>query len=799
MPDGKVIIPNKKKNKVITAVDLFCGAGGTSTGLIEAVDALGYDIKLTAINHWDVAIATHEANHEKVIHHNTAIELVDPVAVVPGKRLQLLVASPECTHHSRARGGKPRSDQKRADAWLLMRWVEDLYIENILIENVKEFEEWGPLTAKGVPDKRYKGQYFQEFIRALRVNYTVDWKPINCANHGDPTTRERLFIMAKRGKGKKIVWPERTHASRKEIAKMALQPDMFTDNSALKPWVSARDKVIDWSLEGKSIFGRKKPLSPNTMKRIFAGLMKYSLKPFIVPQFSSPVTRDVNEPLGTVTTTSRGVGVVEADAFQVNLKGSTRRDRSIDEPAFTQATGNHQGLVEVDQYKWLRETYGEEAAEKAKGRDEKRLDRALDALCQSGDAFMIGQQSGATPRDVDEPVPTVAGKGAIGLVEAEPFLIKNFGDGSEAKYRSVSVDEPLGTVCAQRNHHGLVEIEPFILPVSHGKDQRTHSVEDPIKTVTAFDAMAICEPFVVEACHAGNENASSVDDPLKTVLGSNRFAVVEPFVISAGGPELGPQTVDEPMRTILTRDHQALVDAFLVKFHGGQGAENRTYPVDEPMKTLDTSNRFGLVETEPFVFNMAHTGNNDETMCKDVDDPLQTVAGKGMFGLVEAEPFIVATGHTSANGTNVRDIADPVPSVLASPRIGVCEPYVVNMKGKSTARSIDEPTFTQTGKQNQYLAEPYIVKFYGNGENADSVQDPLATVTAKDRFGLCIPSIGAVLDIRFRMLQPHELAAAMSFPKDYEFTGNREQKVKQIGNAVPLETAKALCRALLSN
>jgi DNA (cytosine-5)-methyltransferase 1 len=130
--------------------------------------------------------------------------------------------------------------------------------------------------------------------------------------------------------------------------------------------------------------------------------------------------------------------------------------------------------------------------------------------------------------------------------------------------------------------------------------------------------------------------------------------------------------------------------------------------------------------------------------------------------------------------------------------MGLCEPYLVNMKGKSGGRSVDDPTFTQTSKQNQYLAQPYIVKFYGNEKSADSVNDPLATVTAKDRFGLCIPSIGAVLDIRFRMLQPHELAAAMSFPKDYEFTGNRENKVKQIGNAVPLKTAQALCRSLLT-
>ena len=254
MADGKIPRIRKIGTKVVNAVDLFCGAGGTSTGLIDAVTSLGYEIQLTAINHWDVAIATHAKNHDDVRHFCQSIETLNPTDIIKGGRLQLLVASPECTHHSRARGGKPRSDQKRADAWLLMRWIEKLYIENILIENVKEFMEWGPLTAQGKPDKRHKGEYFKAFISQLRINYTVDWKIINCADHGDPTTRERFFLIAKRGMKKKIVWPERTHASRKDIAKLVAggEPD-----HGLIPWVPARE-IIDWELEGTSIFGRKK-------------------------------------------------------------------------------------------------------------------------------------------------------------------------------------------------------------------------------------------------------------------------------------------------------------------------------------------------------------------------------------------------------------------------------------------------------------------------------------------------------------------------------------------------------------
>lgn len=681
----------KKAAKVINAVDLFCGAGGTSSGLIHAVNDLGYDIKLTAINHWDVAIATHTKNHEDVEHYCQSIDTIDPQKIVPGGRLQLLVASPECTHHSNARGGKPRSDQKRADAWLLMRWINNLYVENILIENVKEFESWGPLTAKGLPDKRYKGQYFQQFIAALRVNYTVEYKVLNCADYGDPTTRERLFILARRGY-KKIVWPVRTHASRRELAKMAAQPDLFgNDGSHLQPWVAARE-IIDWTLEGKSIFGRKKPLSPNTMRRIFKGLEKHGLKKFLV-----------------------------------NLKNKDRRDRSVDEPTFTQAAGgNHQGVCEP---------------------------------------FIIPQNTTPDTRDIDQPVPTVT-----------------------TTSRGI----------------GVVEVEPFTLSV--------------------------------ERAHTNRSVGRPVEEPVATITGSPRLGIVEgeiqPFTISAGGPELEAKGVDEPLRTVLTRDHQAIIEAFLVKFHGGNHAENRNYPVDEPIGTLDTSNRFGLVEAEPFIVSAAHGGNTNPA--RDIDEPLGAVLGSPKFGVVEAEsytlgqasgstlrptdeplstvlgagniakvdvePFVFNMAHANGDHDRSKSPDEPLQTIAGKGMFGLVEtdPFIVNMKGQSDARSLDEPTFTQTRKQHQYLAEPYIVKFYGNGENAESIDDPLATVTAKDRFALCIPSIGIALDIRFRMLQPHELAAAMSFPPDYEFTGNREAKVKQIGNAVPLKTAKALCRSLLA-
>jgi DNA (cytosine-5)-methyltransferase 1 len=221
--------------KTINAADLFCGAGGTSTGLHMAAQNLGFHLKLLAINHWNVAISTHSTNHPWADHLCESMDNVDPRKVVPGGQLDLLVASPECTHHSRARGGKPISDQSRSSAWHVLRWAEALYIENILIENVPEFMDWGPIDKDNQPVQKLKGKTFLAFLEALRsLGYNVDYRVLNAADFGDPTTRKRLFIMARREKP--VLWPDPSFS--KEGGK-----DLF---SQTKPWRPARD-IIDWA------------------------------------------------------------------------------------------------------------------------------------------------------------------------------------------------------------------------------------------------------------------------------------------------------------------------------------------------------------------------------------------------------------------------------------------------------------------------------------------------------------------------------------------------------------------------
>lgn len=245
----------------IRAADLFCGAGGTSAGLNDACLSLGHELDLVAVNHWPTAIETHSASHSFAEHICENLDNVDPRKVISGGKLDILVASPECTHFSRARCGKPKDDQSRASGWHVLRWAEALRPESVIVENVPEWTEWSPLQDNGKVDPSFaRGHTFRGWVSALEgLGYRVDWRVFNCADFGDVTTRRRLFVMAR--KDGKIRWPEPTHSS---------EPDIFIQQR----WKSARS-IIDWEDEGSSVFGRKRSISPSTMKRIRMGVENF--------------------------------------------------------------------------------------------------------------------------------------------------------------------------------------------------------------------------------------------------------------------------------------------------------------------------------------------------------------------------------------------------------------------------------------------------------------------------------------------------------------------------------------------
>jgi DNA (cytosine-5)-methyltransferase 1 len=512
--------------KKILAADLFCGAGGTSQGLLMAANSLRADLHLLAINHWQVAIDTHSVNHPAAQNLCTGVDVVDPLKLVPGGRLDILCASPECTHHSVARGGRPMNDQSRSSAWHILRWAQVLYIDNLIIENVPEFQSWCALGANGRPMKSKRGELFQQFIASLKaLGYRVEYRVLNCADYGAPTTRRRLFIIARRG-NKRIVWPEPTHV-RPSSQDRALP--MFADN---RPhWKTARE-IIDWNLPSKDIFDRKKPLAPNTLRRIQAGMKEFNgihlnlekcfkegLRPYLVVLRGTGTTASVDEPLQTVTGGGNNYGLVQPFLLPHRTKDP---NVSVDIPFHTvTATSNDF------------------------------------ALCEP---FMmqIDQTSGnGSLRSADEPVPTLVTKANTCVVE--PFLTA--AGGTEGQGRNPhSVDEAMGTVLTN-DRRALCE--PFLVPnfgERDGQSPRTHSLSDPAPTVTSHGAGGLVqlEPSMVTVTHSGGERHRSVDRPMPTVTRSMGEGVTEPYLVEYYG--MGESaSVDSPLSTVTCKDRNGLV------------------------------------------------------------------------------------------------------------------------------------------------------------------------------------------------------------------------------------------------
>jgi DNA (cytosine-5)-methyltransferase 1 len=243
-------------------VDNFAGGGGASTGIERA---LGRPCNI-AINHDAEAIAMHKANHPDTHHYIEDIWQVDPKKACAGHPVRLAWFSPDCKHFSKAKGAQPKEKKIRGMAWVVIRWAKAVKPRVIMLENVEEFETWGPVDDHGRPCPTRIGSTFKRWITTLRnLGYSVEWRPMQACEYGAPTTRRRLFIIA-RCDGEPIRWPAPTHGP------------------GLDPFRTAAE-CIDWSVPCPSIFERSRPLAENTLARIANGIKRYVIderEPFIV-------------------------------------------------------------------------------------------------------------------------------------------------------------------------------------------------------------------------------------------------------------------------------------------------------------------------------------------------------------------------------------------------------------------------------------------------------------------------------------------------------------------------------------
>lgn len=326
--------------KKFRAIDLFAGAGGSTTAAKRAADRYGVELVLTAINHWKEAVHSHELNHPWARHILASVQGLSWRREVPGE-IDLLIAGPECIDHSPAKGNRPIDalDQSRSSAWAIVEAAEAKRPKWLLVENVPRFLKWGPLGLNRRPLKSREGELFRLWFRALQVlGYTLEYRVLNAANYGGAQTRERVFIMGRldgvRCRGP-LPWPAQTHA----LAAVAAA------SGRVLPWRPAR-AIIDPSLKGTSIFHRPKPLSPNTLRRIAVGAAKFwgvDLEPFIVVLRRNADARSLDLPLPTVTGSGNHFALIEPLVLGQH-GGSVARPVSL--PIPTVATDGALSLIE---------------------------------------------------------------------------------------------------------------------------------------------------------------------------------------------------------------------------------------------------------------------------------------------------------------------------------------------------------------------------------------------------------------------------------------------------------------------
>ncbi len=353
-------------------IDCFAGGGGASVGIEMA---LGRPVDI-AINHDPDAILMHKTNHPTTLHLTEDIFKVDLQKYVKGRKVSLMWASPDCTSHSKAKGGQPRKKGLRILPWAVYKHAKAILPEVIIMENVEEIQQWGPLDEKGHPIPERKGEDYKKFIAAMKsLGYTFDCRELIAADYGAPTTRKRWYAIFRRD-SKEIKWPVQTHSK---------------NGYGFEQWKQCGD-YIDWSDLGQSVFNRKKPLAEATQKRIANGIRKY-----IIDAESPYIVEDGR-----------------AMSFIIQYHGETKdgdsRGQLLTEPIKTIDTSNRYGLVSAFVAKYYKTGIGQ------------GCDEPIHTITTSPghfelvSAFLIKYYGSGTGQQVNEPLATITTKDRFGLV-----------------------------------------------------------------------------------------------------------------------------------------------------------------------------------------------------------------------------------------------------------------------------------------------------------------------------------------------------------------------------------------------
>ena len=569
-------------------VDNFAGGGGASTG-IELATGRSVDI---AINHDPNAVAMHTTNHPDTLHYCESVYEVRPKIATAGRPVGLAWFSPDCRHFSKAKGAKPVEKAIRGLAWIVIRWALDVSPRVMMLENVEEFKTWGPLLAGEMrPDPERTGETFEAFIGMLStgvpadhpalmecceflqlspdseqvhqlvtgLGYDVDYRELRACDYGAPTIRKRFFMVMRRD-GQPITWPDITHGDPKSPAVQA---------GKLAPWRTAAE-CIDWSIAAPSIFGRKKPLAENTLKRIARGIQRFVLDnptPFIVKcnhtttkgKYDCFRGQALAEPLQTITKTH---GYAIATPVMAPLFAGTggsafqMKPRPVNKPFFTLLTQNRTNVIAPVLAPLIARQFGASIGHRADepsatitagGGGKSQL--VMPTLIQMG----YGERPGQEPRvpGLHKPLGTVvAGGGKFGLVAAN--LVKHYGGNYQGA--GVGMDEPMHSVTTV-DHHAVVAAHLMVNNTGHPGGE----VVKPTHTITTGNHHAAVTSHLVKlrgTCRDGQRT----DEPVPTVTaGGTHVGEVKTLLAVDGYDEKRAQQALDFLREYCGPDSTGLV------------------------------------------------------------------------------------------------------------------------------------------------------------------------------------------------------------------------------------------------
>lgn len=429
----------------ITATDMFCGAGGSSLG----AHSEGIEVYL-AINHWTLAVETHNTNFPDTLHDCADVSATDPRRY---PSTTILMASPECTHHTYASGRRkpsgqmdlfsqqkidPTAERSRATMWDVPRFAEHHGYEIVIVENVVEARKWAPfdawlhaMSSLGYDHKvvYLNSMFFPPTPQSRDRMYVVFWKHGNNAPDLDyrpsaycPTCEKNVEAVQSWNNPTKA-WGKWGRYRFQYVYRCPACAEEVT------PYYYCAANAVDWSDLGERIGDRSRPLKPKTLKRIEMGLEKYGNQSLLI---------------------QLAYGHAKGD----------RSSRMVD-PLPTQSTRQSVGLLATPA------------------------------------PFMVGHYSPGWARSLDEPTGSITATDHHSLV-SPPFVVQ-----MRNNQTAHGIDEAMSTTTSTGSHHALLSPAPFVASY-YGSGGQLGDVSQALATVTAVDKHALVsptEPLSVEDCY----------------------------------------------------------------------------------------------------------------------------------------------------------------------------------------------------------------------------------------------------------------------------------------------------------